>query len=189
MNVYDFDGTIYGGESSCDFFFYCLKRYPKKMWKYLFKAGFYGLGYVLRLVKKIEFKQKFLSFVREFSNIESLCEDFWQVNQAKIHKWYLEQKQPTDIIISASPEFLLKPIAKMLGVGGLIASRVERRFGVFYGPNCHGKEKVRRFKEIYPDAHIDEFYSDMNSDRFMGALADKAYKVKGEKVTEWVIKK
>ena len=29
----------------------------------------------------------------------------------------------------------------------------------------------------------------MNSDRFMGALADKAYKVKGEKVTEWVIKK
>ena len=29
MNVFDFDGTIYNGDSSKDFFFYCLKRYPK----------------------------------------------------------------------------------------------------------------------------------------------------------------
>ena len=29
MNVFDFDGTIYNGDSSKDFFFYCLKHYPK----------------------------------------------------------------------------------------------------------------------------------------------------------------
>ncbi|MBQ7907652.1 MAG: haloacid dehalogenase-like hydrolase [Clostridia bacterium] len=189
MNVYDFDGTIYGGESSCDFFFYCLKRYPGKMWKYLFKAGFYGLGYVLRIVKKIDFKQKFLSFVKELDNVDEACEDFWQINQSKIHKWYMEKKQPTDIIISASPEFLLKPIAKMLGVQRLIASRVVKQSGQFYGPNCHGKEKVRRFRELYPDAHIEEFYSDMKSDRYMAALADKAYMVKGESLKEWDVKK
>ena len=29
INLYDFDNTIYEGDSSTDFFFYCLKRYPK----------------------------------------------------------------------------------------------------------------------------------------------------------------
>lgn len=28
MNVYDFDGTIYDGDSSVDFFLYALKRMP-----------------------------------------------------------------------------------------------------------------------------------------------------------------
>ena len=34
MNVYDFDNTLYKGESSYDFFFFCLKRKPK-MIKYI----------------------------------------------------------------------------------------------------------------------------------------------------------
>ncbi len=29
INLYDFDNTIYEGDSSTDFFFYCLKKYPK----------------------------------------------------------------------------------------------------------------------------------------------------------------
>lgn len=29
MNVYDFDGTIYNGDSSVDIYFFLLKRYPK----------------------------------------------------------------------------------------------------------------------------------------------------------------
>ena len=58
MNIYDFDGTIYHGESSTDFFFYCLKRYPKT-WKYVLPTMFYGLGYLLRIVKKTKFKSKF----------------------------------------------------------------------------------------------------------------------------------
>ena len=28
MNVYDFDDTIYAGDSTVDFFFYCLKKKP-----------------------------------------------------------------------------------------------------------------------------------------------------------------
>ena len=29
MNIYDFDETIYDSDSTKDFYFYCLKRYPK----------------------------------------------------------------------------------------------------------------------------------------------------------------
>lgn len=47
MNVYDFDGTIYNGDSTIDFFLYALKRkpsillhIPKQAWGFILnKAG------------------------------------------------------------------------------------------------------------------------------------------------------
>ena len=51
MNVFDFDGTIYHGDSSKDFFFYCLKNYPKTRSKIL-PVIWYGAGFGLRIVKK-----------------------------------------------------------------------------------------------------------------------------------------
>ena len=35
MNVYDFDNTLYDGESALDFYFFCLKRHPRLI-KYVF---------------------------------------------------------------------------------------------------------------------------------------------------------
>ena len=93
-------------------------------------------------------------------------------------------KQPTDIIISASPEFLLKPICDKLGVT-MLATKVDNKTGLFDGENCHGQEKVRRLHEIYPGAEIDEFYSDLYCDTPLARLAKKAYIVKGERLTPW----
>ena len=188
MNVYDFDGTIYHGESSRDFFLYCLKRYPK-VWKFVLPTLFYGTGYLFRIVKKTKFKEKFLRFVGAVDNVDMAIEDFWNLNFKKVHKWYLEKKQPTDIIITASPSYLIKPIGKMLGVEKVIGSRVDKQIGIFYGTNCHGEEKVRRFRELYPNAKIEEFYSDMYSDTPLAKIADKAYIVKGEKLKSWKFKK
>ena len=61
MNVYDFDGTIYNGETSRDFFFFCLKRYPKVK-RYIPKILFFGLGYLLRILNRTQFKRKFYTF-------------------------------------------------------------------------------------------------------------------------------
>ncbi|MBQ8840608.1 MAG: haloacid dehalogenase-like hydrolase [Clostridia bacterium] len=187
MNIYDFDGTIYHGESSTDFFFYCLKRYPKT-WKYVLPTMFYGLGYLLRIVKKTKFKSKFLRFAGAVDDIDQAVEDFWKINIKKVHKWYLEKKNPTDIVITASPEYLIKPIGKMLGVERVIGSRVDKHIGIFYGTNYHGEEKVRRLMEIYPDAHVNEFYSDMYSDTPLAMLAERAYIVKGERLKPWKFK-
>jgi len=90
-----------------------------------------------------------------------------------------------DVIISASPEFFLKPACNMLGIRHLIASPVDAKTGKHRGENCHGKEKVRRFRALFPDASVEEFYSDSYSDTPMAELAEKAYLVKGDTITDW----
>ncbi|MBO5313627.1 MAG: haloacid dehalogenase-like hydrolase [Clostridia bacterium] len=184
MNVFDFDGTIYHGDSSKDFFFYCLKHYPRTRSR-IFPIIWYGIGFGLRIVKKKSFKQKLFSIVTKIDDLQGAVLAFWEENKHKIHKWYLEMKQPTDVIISASPEFLLEPICKQLGAECMMATRVDEETGLFHGENCHGQEKVRRFFEKYPDGEIDEFYSDMYCDTPLARLAKRAYIVKGEKLSDW----
>lgn len=188
MNVFDFDGTIYHGDSSRDFFFYCLKRYPKTRCKIL-PVIWYGAGFGLRIVKKKTFKQKLFSIVQKIPDIDGAVLDFWAKNKKKIKKWYMEMKHPTDIIISASPEFLLEPICAELGVECLMATRVDKATGLFDGENCHGKQKVARLYERYPDAEIDSFFSDMYCDTPLALIAKEAFIVKGESLKPWNFKK
>ena len=51
MNVFDFDGTIYDGDSETDFFFYCFSKYPKVR-KHIFPCMGYGILYFLHVVNK-----------------------------------------------------------------------------------------------------------------------------------------
>ena len=98
--------------------------------------------------------------------------------------WYQAQRREDDVIVSASPEFLLAPIAAQLGAR-LIASRVDPFTGQYDGENCHGAEKVRRFQAEFGAAQPDAFYSDSLSDAPMARLATRAYLVRGERVLPW----
>ncbi len=111
--------------------------------------------------------------------------DFWEKNIHKVKAFYKTQQKDDDVIISASPEFFLEPACKRLGIRHLIASPVDAKTGKHTGENCHGEEKVRRFRALFPDATVEEFYSDSYSDTPMAKLAEKAYLVKGDKITEW----
>lgn len=188
MNVFDFDGTIYEGDSSRDFVFYCFKKYPKTRGK-IPQILWYGLGYGLHIAKKKTFKQKLFSIVSKIDDLDGAVADFWATHEKNIHKWYMEMKKPTDVIISASPEFLLEPICKKLGAECMMATRVDKKTGVFEGENCHGKEKVDRFYQQYPNGEIDEFYSDMYCDTPLAELAKKAFIVKGETLSPWKFKR
>ncbi len=188
MNVFDFDGTIYHGDSSKDFFFYCLKHYPKTRGK-IFPVLLYGAGFGLRIVKKKTFKQKLFSIVQKIPDIDKAVLDFWEEHRKNIKKWYMEMKEGTDIIISASPEFLLAPICAELGVECMMATRVDKKTGLFDGENCHGKQKVTRFYEMYPNAEIDSFYSDMYCDTPLALISKQAFIVKGERLSPWKFKK
>jgi phosphoserine phosphatase len=188
MNVFDFDGTIYHGDSSKDFFFYCLKHYPKTRGK-IFPVLLYGAGFGLRIVKKKTFKQKLFSIVQKIPDIDKAVLDFWEEHRKNIKKWYMEMKEGSDIIISASPEFLLAPICAELGVECMMATRVDKKTGLFDGENCHGKQKVTRFYEMYPNAEIDTFYSDMYCDTPLALISKQAFIVKGEKLSPWKFKK
>ena len=188
MNVFDFDGTIYHGDSSKDFFFYCLKHYPKTRAKIL-PVLWYGAGFGLGIVKKKIFKQKLFSIVQKIPDIDKAVLDFWEEHRKNIKNWYMEMKEGTDIIISASPEFLLAPICAELGVECMMATKVDKTTGLFDGENCHGKQKVTRFYEQYPNAEVDNFYSDMYCDTPLALISKKAFIVKGEKLSPWKFKK
>ena len=188
MNLFDFDGTIYDGDSSKDFYFYCLKKYPK-IRKRALKTAIYGAGFGLKLVKKLTFKEQLFSFVADIDDLDKAIHDFWEIHKKNVKKWYLDMRKDTDIIISASPEFLLADFCRELGAERLMASRVDKKTGKFDGANCHGEEKVKRFRAIYPDAHVEEFYSDLYCDTPLAKLADRAFIVKGEKLVPWNEKK
>lgn len=182
MNIYDFDGTIYDGDSSVDFFKYCLKK-NKKM--YLLFPGIllYFILFLLKIKTKEEFKSKYFSFLKCFDNIDEVVNEFWDKNLNKIKKFYLDKRKSTDIIISASPEFLLKPVSKKFKFK-LIATKVDKRSGLFLEKNCYGEEKVRRLNEINVYNCL-EFYSDSLSDIYLIRIAEKAFIVKRDKIIDF----
>lgn len=184
MNVYDFDGTIYDGDSSFDFFFFSLRRHPSIVLRLpAFAAAFFR--YKAKKHDKTAMKQVFFSFVKRIPDIRCDVKAFWDKNEKKIYGWYAEQKREDDLIISASPEFLLRDICERLGVREPIASRVDEKTGEFSGKNCHDREKVVRFSEKLPDAKIDSFYSDSRSDSPLAALADTAFFIENGKPVPW----
>ncbi len=184
VNVYDFDGTIYNGDSSVDIYFFLLKRYPKLI-AYFPKQILGMVRYKLHLSSKEEMKEMYFSFLKGVQTDKTFVDDFWKQNQNKIKEWYLNQKCKDDVIISASPEFLLKPICDILGIDNLIATKVELSSGKFLSKNCQGVEKVVRFKESFSEAEIEAFYSDSKSDIYMAKLATKAFRVKKNSIMDW----
>lgn len=184
-NVYDFDETIYNGDSTVDFFLFCLKRHPVLI-VFSFKIVFWGILMKFKIVSLDNFKQKFYLFLKYIKNIDKELNLFWKKHKDKIKDFYINQKQETDVIISASPEWLLEPICKELNVN-LIASLVNKYTGKMENKNCKGEEKVFRYKKLFNDK-INKFYSDSYSDTPLAKIAQKAYMVKGNKIYDWNFK-
>ena len=116
--------------------------------------------------------------------MEQIVLDFWEEYRDHLQDWYLRQKQPDDVILSASPEFLLAPICEELGVR-LIGTPMDPYTGKIRGLNCHDEEKLRRFYREYPEGHIERFYSDSRSDEPLAKIADQAFLVGKDVIQPW----
>lgn len=182
--LYDFDGTIYDGDSSVDFFKFCLKK-DKSIYKMLPKLVIKFLAYKSKNITDTELKEFVFSFLKNFKNVDEIVKEFWKTHESKIKNFYLEKKHDQDIIISASPEFLLKPICEKLKVKDLIASDVDKTTGKFKKPNNRGEAKVKEFYKKYPKAEILEMYSDSLHDKPLLDLAKKSYFVKKNKLYDY----
>lgn len=182
-NIYDFDKTIFDGDSTARFCLYVLGRNPR-IWPRFIPVGFHFLAMALKLEEKTQAKQAlYRALLCPLRNVDEWVDSFWQKNFCRIKGWYVRQKRDDDLIISASPEFLLQPVCQKLGVQ-LMASRVDKKTGMYQGLNCHGQEKVRRYREKYPPEEF-EFYSDSLSDAPMARIAQKAWLVKGDCLSPW----
>ena len=184
MNVYDFDKTIFYPDSSVTFFRYCLRRFPGAVLRCSPGMIAGGLRYARGKISTKELKEKLFAFLRFLPEPEETVKQFWDERFGGIGEWYFSRKQPDDLIITASPEFLVGEAGRRLGVA-VIGTRMDPHSGVIEGENCHDEEKVHRFRAAFPEAEIDAFYSDSYSDAPMAKLARKAFLVKKGTLTDW----
>lgn len=184
MNVYDFDQTIYYPDSSYHFFLFCLKKYPRAVWPVIPASLLQAIRYKRGAINAKALKETLFSFLTRIPDVDQAVCDFWAEHRGFLQDWYLKQKKDDDLIISASPEFLLRPICDELGVR-LIATQMDRHTAKIDGENCHDEEKVLCFRAIYPGETIDAFYSDSLSDAPLARLAANAWLVKKGVLSPW----
>lgn len=184
MNVYDFDKTIYKNDSTADFFLYCLRKHPRIIGILPSICAGFIKYYIFRKGTKTQFKEKIFKFVN-YIDYEKDISEFWNKNKDKIKDFYIKQQQKDDVIISASPRFVLAPICKELGIDNLICSEVDVHSGKYNGENCHGEEKVLRFRAIYKEDKVDKFYSDSRSDTPMALISAEPFIIKGNTIKPW----
>ncbi|MEA4915070.1 MAG: haloacid dehalogenase-like hydrolase [Christensenella sp.] len=184
MNAYDFDHCIYAGDCTIDFYRFCLRRKPALL-RYLPRQIWGFLLFAFAFISKTEFKERFFCFLQGVDDLQNALDAFWATNKEKIYGWFFERRSDNELIISASPEFLLQPVCKMLGVQRLIASRVDPQTGKFTGENCYGAEKPKRLLEELGTSAVETFYSDSLSDSPMAQIAQTSYIVRKGELTPW----
>ncbi len=186
MNVYDFDNTIYKGESGVDLFLGYLKRDPKLLLKLPWAVGCI-LKYKTGRISLDDAMEKYAGVVEEYAgtieDIEGDVKDFWNKNSSKIKSFYLKQRRDDDIIVSACLDVVLEEICRRLNIQNYVGSKTDlenMRLVQF----CYRENKAKIFKEKFPDAVIENFYTDSLNDQPMIDLAQNAYLVKGDKLVK-----
>ena len=129
MNVYDFDNTIYDGESIFDFFLFCLK---KDIWliKFLPIVLFRLIEYKLNLLKIDKIYKTVEMIINSFfkhSNFDydSLIKQFWEKNYKKLKPEFLKILKDNDLIITGCPNFLINYIKDDLKVKNIICTEFD----------------------------------------------------------------
>lgn len=201
--VYDFDKTVYGGETGTDFFiFYLKKNFIKSMIFFIFYIKDLFL-YIIKRINLTELKSRFYKFLEHetLESVEKLVEEYWRLNDKKIYSWFYDEikrnKQEADkiILISATPLFLIEKLALKLGFtnvfGTILAKKVidgkEYYDTKIIGENCKNDIKVKVLNEwaksISLDYEMIKFYSDSVADKPLFDLAKNKYWINNGKKT------
>ena len=168
IDVYDFDGTIYDGDSTFDFICFCLRRHPM----IALSLPALCLPAAKLAMKKIgltEFKSALFGMMTKHISLTKEAQLFWQDEKTKkkLGAWFYDRPRDLPIVIaSASPEFELRYAADILGVKNLI------------GKNCKGAEKIERIRAMMGEYTVRAMYTDdTKADGPLLAIAQEKYKI------------
>ena len=187
MNVFDFDETIFDGDTAFEFVTEFVKKHPNllKLTPDIIK--------VVRDYKNLTFRfedlvDKYGPMISEFiisENIdaEQLAKDFWDKREHKIKPFYFEIQKEDDLVISASPTFMLEEICNRIGIKHYLGTEMDLEKGTFERW-CFRDKKIEFFREAYPDVIIDDFYTDSFHDEFLFPYAKRVFLVKGHKIKQ-----
>ena len=180
VKVFDFDNTIYRGESGLHFAFYMIKH-NKKIIRYIPKILVAAVKYELCWLSKEKLESIinsiFAGVLDGTESPEELAAPFWEKRTDRLHQNILSLIEPEDVIISASPVFLLDCIREYLKTDHIIGTEMDVAAKKITWFNF-GDNKVKRYTEQYGDRKIDAFYTDSYNDRAMMEIAEEVYIVK-----------
>jgi HAD superfamily phosphoserine phosphatase-like hydrolase len=197
--VFDFDGTLYNGDSLINFCLFVYKKYP---WRSI--LIFYQLYSLILnkigIITKSKLKERFLVFLMNFDEglLNSLLIEFWRnqipvkFNEVLIQRVKELQHIGIEIFcVTASPyEFVEIPLQK-IGIANIISTRIQIKKGRYtlMGKNCRGIEKLNRLNLAFPDndCTIVEAYSDNSDDLELLQKAQKGYLLRHGKVLKQYI--
>lgn len=162
-----------------------MHRHPKLYFTYFPKVMFNLAEYKSGKIQNHLMQRKLFSFLTMVDDFDVQIEKFWNKYEKRISAWYLAQKKPDDLIISASPTCIIEPIAKRLGVQ-FMASEYDREYGVFLDNLMYAKEKAKYITD-HGFPIIENFYSDSLADTPLALLADHAHLVtkRATTVVDW----
>ena len=192
MNVYDFDDTIYDGESVFDFYLFCLRKKPG-MIRYIpfmvralirYKrckitaeeliSG--GEKYIRLFFESFPAPKALIVILNNYQLLKQIIS-----NMKKIKKIYLDMQKEDDVVISASWDELIGEACRRIGIKNVIASSIDHN-GCSLKVLCYGENKVKIFKEKFPGIKPENFYTDSKNDQPMIEFSENAYFVEGDDI-------
>ncbi|NLP48036.1 MAG: HAD-IB family phosphatase [Clostridiales bacterium] len=184
VDLYDFDKTVCPNDTAPVFWFYCLKKQPEIV-RHIPRQFFALVKFLLGRYDTTQFKEISFCFLADL-DAAKMAEDFWKQRRKKIYPFFLpENRDLPAVVVSASAEFMIKPVCDTLGVHKLIGTRMEPKTGNISGKNCKGDEKVSRIKTELEGYTFVKAYSDsLKNDGPMLELAQEKYKASKGKLTK-----
>lgn len=187
MNAYDFDNTIYDGESIIDFFMFLLKK-DKGLFLHLPKVLLRLIEYKLNIVssEKIyktveEITNKFLS--KHMNEIDLLVSEFWDKNHKRLKPSFLNMLKEDDLIITGCPRFLIEYVKDDIKAKNIICTEFNFETNKIEFL-CLGKNKVEAYNKKYKGNKIEKFYTDSLVDIPFMKCSEEVYLVKKNKITK-----
>ncbi len=181
MNIFDFDDTIYDGDTCKDIIKYGLKKHSFLTLSSLLKAKKLNKKYKKELIPFEEVKQSMLSFIFKVKDTDKFLNDFVNTHIDRIKPWYKEIQSDNDIILTASYELWINKFAEKLGIKHVIGTLTNSE-GLIIGKNCKKEEKVRRLYDKFKNIEVENAYSDSSVDIPMLELAKNAFVVEGNEL-------
>lgn len=184
IDLYDFDKTIVPFDSALKYWGFCMAHCPWTLVLFPFQFA-WGMMMLTHIISTETCKKYCFWYIRMIDN-PKVVKKFWDKYECKVAEWFKpENRKRPCCIVSASPDFLIEEIAKRLNVEYCITSKHDPKGGLLIGKVCKKAEKVRRFKELLPDAEVVNVYSDnLKSDKYIFALGEKQYLVKKGEITD-----
>ena len=178
--MFDFDNTIYDGESSFDFALYVIKKkkslivHLPAILRILFLYKICKMD-IEEFTKRLE---KYASiFLENQELIEDSVEEFWDCHIDKLYPNMLKKVKEEDVIITTCPSFLMNGIRDVLHTDHILSTELDLKSGCIEYLNFR-ENKVKKWKKNYHNEKIEALYTDSYNDQPLMDIAKSVYIVK-----------